>query len=257
MQLSRLAERGTLQRVRHGVYALPSADAGPFQGLRAAWLATGSRPAGQQSLAVVSGESAAAVHGLGDLLPSKYEFSSVVRRQTSQADTRFRKRELPAEDVVWVDGLPVTSVARTLQDLAFGGTDLDHLAVVVRDALSMGDAVSVDLARALVPAPERSSAVRTTAVLEAALKASGYQPPAELVELLVPDIRERLVAQLAPHLRDVISQANQLMPMENATTTAEQLLRSAFPDSQTLVRVLTQQPRPEPAEPGSKRCNTR
>ncbi|MFI5736662.1 type IV toxin-antitoxin system AbiEi family antitoxin domain-containing protein [Kribbella sp. NPDC051587] len=185
MQLSRLAERGTLQRVRHGIYALPSADTGPLLGLRAAWLATGSRPSGQQPLAVVSGESAAAVHGLGDLLPSKYEFSTAVRRQTTQADTRYRKRDLPDEDVTWVNGLPVTTVARTLRDLAAGGTDLDHLAVAVRDAVSMSDPVSVGLARALAPTPARSGSANTSAVLGAALKASGYQPPPELLELLL------------------------------------------------------------------------
>ncbi|WP_433020169.1 type IV toxin-antitoxin system AbiEi family antitoxin domain-containing protein [Kribbella sp. CA-294648] len=86
MHLSRLTDRGTVQWLRHGVYALPSADTGPLRGLRAAWLATGSRPAGNQPLAVASGESAATVHRLGDLLPSKYEFTTAVRRQTTQPD---------------------------------------------------------------------------------------------------------------------------------------------------------------------------
>ena len=38
--LSRLLDRGVIHRVRHGVYALPSATHGPFQELQAAWLAT-------------------------------------------------------------------------------------------------------------------------------------------------------------------------------------------------------------------------
>ncbi|TWD82083.1 putative transcriptional regulator of viral defense system [Kribbella amoyensis] len=249
MQLSRLAERGTLQRVRHGVYALPSADTGSLQGLRAAWLATGSRPAGEQPLAVVSGESAAAVHGLGDLLPSKYEFSSAVRRQTAQADTRYRKRDLPDEDVTWVNGLPVTSVARTLKDLADGGTDSDHLAGAVRDAVSMRDAASVELTRALTPSHKGSTLVDTNALLDAALKTSAYRPPAELVELLVPDFREKLVAQLGPQLRNVFTNAlaeqlRQLAPPYDATELAQQLLRSALPDTEALVRTLTQQLRP-------------
>ncbi len=207
MHLSRLAERGTLQRVRHGIYALPSADAGPLQGLRAAWLATGSRPSGQQPLAVVSGESAAAVHGLGDLLPSKYEFTSAVRRQTTQADTRYRKRDLPDEDVIWVNGLPVTTVGRTLKDLAAGGTDFDHLSVAVREAVSRSDAASVDLVRALEPAGGSSVSAAGDAVLNAALKASGYRPPSELLEPMIPELQERLLAQLVPQLRDVMTHA--------------------------------------------------
>ncbi|MET7282121.1 type IV toxin-antitoxin system AbiEi family antitoxin domain-containing protein [Kribbella sp. NPDC005582] len=221
MQLSRLTERGTLQRVRHGIYALPSADAGPLQGLRAAWIATGSRPSGQQPLAVVSGESAAAVHGLGDLLPSKYEFTSAVRRQTTQADTRYRKRDLPDEDVAWVNGLPVTTVARTLKDLVAAGTDFDHLSVAVRDAVSMSDAASIDLMRALEPAAGRSGPADGSAVLNAALKASGYRPPPGLLELMIPELQERLLEQLVPQLRNVMTRAlaeqlRQLAPFSDA-----------------------------------------
>lgn len=38
--LSRLMDRGVLQRIRLGVYALPSATHGPLQELQAAWLTT-------------------------------------------------------------------------------------------------------------------------------------------------------------------------------------------------------------------------
>ncbi|GAB3935780.1 hypothetical protein GCM10029976_046540 [Kribbella albertanoniae] len=259
MQLSRLAERGTLQRVRHGVYALPSADPGSLQGLRAAWLATGSRPVGNQPLAVVSGESAAAVHGLGDLLPSKYEFSSAARRQTTQADTRYRKRDLPDEDVTWVDGLPVTTVARTLKDLAAGGTDFDHLSVAVRDAVSMSDAASVDLVRAHEPAGSRSGSSDGSAVLNAALKASGYRPPPGVLELMVPELQERLLAQLVPQLRDVMTHAfaeqlRQLAPSFAATEAAQRVLRAAVPDTTALARALTEPPqrRPSLGEPTAR-----
>jgi predicted transcriptional regulator of viral defense system len=207
MHLSRLADRGTVQRVRHGVYALPSADTGPLQGLRAAWLATGSRPPGNQPLAVVSGESAAAVHGLGDLLPSKYEFTTAVRRQSTQPDTRYRKRDLPDGDATWVDGLPVTTIARTVKDLATGGTDFDHLAVAVRDAVTTRDVASAALVQALEPAAERFGSPDGSALLLAALKATGYQPDPQLAALMTPDIQEELFRALAPRLENLISQA--------------------------------------------------
>jgi predicted transcriptional regulator of viral defense system len=231
MQLSRLADRGTVQRVRHGVYALPSADTGPMQGLRAAWLATGSQPAGNQALAVVSGESAAAVHGLGDLLPSKYEFTTGVRRQTTQPDTRYRRRDLLDEDVTWVDGLPVTTVARTIKDLAAGGTDFDHLSVAVRDAVATTDVASAALVQALEPAAERFRSSDGSALFVTALKAAGYQPDLRVLELVAPELQEKLLLSLTPQLHKVISQA-----------IAEQIRQLALPDTKAIPRAWTQLP---------------
>ena len=205
MQLSRLVSRGTVQRVRHGVYALPSADTGPLQGVRAAWLSTGSRPAGKQPLAVVSGESAAAVHGMGDQLPAKYEFTTAVRRQTTQPDARYRKRDLPEDDVTWVDGLPVTTVARTVGDLATGGIDFDHLAVAVRDAVSSKGVAAAALVEALEPAAGRFRAPSGNALLRAALKATDFRPDTWLLELMAPELQEELLR--TPQFQDLISQA--------------------------------------------------
>ncbi|MFC0627566.1 type IV toxin-antitoxin system AbiEi family antitoxin domain-containing protein [Kribbella deserti] len=207
MHLSRLADRGTVHRVRHGVYALPSTDAGPLQGLRAAWLATGSQPAGDQLRAVVSGESAAAVHGLGDLLPSKYEFATAVRRQTTQPDIRYRKRELPDEDVTQVNGLPVTTVSRTVNDLATGGTDFDHLATVVRDAVTVTDVAPAALVRALDPVAKRFGSSDGGDLVSALLKAAGYRPDLRALELLSPALQENFAQAVAPHLKNTLSEA--------------------------------------------------
>lgn len=235
MHLSRLAERGTVHRVRHGVYALPSADTGPLQGLRAAWLATGSQPAGSQPLAVVSGESAAAVYGLGDVLASKYEFTTAVRRQTTQPDIRYRKRDLPDGDVALVDGLPVTSVARTVNDLATGGTDFDHLAAVVRDAVATTDVRSGSLVQALEPVAERFGSPDGNAMLAALLKAAGFQPDAGLLELAVPELREKFFRKLAPEFEDIVNRAvdERLRELEQGiafTSATRHVANAARPD---------------------------
>jgi predicted transcriptional regulator of viral defense system len=265
MRLSRLADRGTVQRVRHGVYALPSADTGPLQGLRAAWLATGSRPAGNQPLAVVSGESAAAVHGLGDLLPSKYEFTTAARRQTTQPDTRYRKRDLPDEDVTRVNGLPVTTVARTVNDLATGGTDFDHLATVVRDAVTTKDIASTALVQALEPAAQRFGSPDGNALLADLLKAAGYRPDTRVLELMAPELQEEFLRAVAPKLQDVVSQAvaeqfRQLAPKIDLSPVTQHLAKAAFPDTQAISRALTQ-PRsartPELSQPAAQKRETR
>jgi predicted transcriptional regulator of viral defense system len=137
VDLARLVESGTLFRARHGVYVLPSAGVDPLQDLRAAWLSASA--AGK---VVVSGVSAAAVHGLGDLVPASHEFTAADRRQSAQPDVRFRRAELSEPDVTWVDGLAVTSVPRTVADLARASLDSSHLASVLSDAV---DDPSVDV----------------------------------------------------------------------------------------------------------------
>lgn len=141
VDLGRLHNNGMVHRTRRGVYSLPSAGFGPLQDLRAAWLATDPRKTAEARVenvvdVVASHASAAAVHDLGDLVPFTNEFTSTRRRQSTHEDVRFHRAELPDDDHALVDGLPVTSVLRTLEDLASVGTDLDHLADLVRDALS-------------------------------------------------------------------------------------------------------------------------
>lgn len=141
--LSRLMDRGIIQRIRHGVYALPSATHGPYQELQAAWLITDRNHTLEERVmndnhVVVSHVSASDLHELGDLVATRHNFSTSRRRQTAQEDIHFYRRELSPEDVTLKDGLPVTSVPRTISDLADIHIDFDHLAQVTKDALSKG-----------------------------------------------------------------------------------------------------------------------
>lgn len=154
VDLGRLHADEIIHRVRRGVYTLPSAGHGPLQGVRAAWLATSPRVTAaarvqQGDDVVVSHVSAASVHGLGDLIPTVHEFSSSRRRQSTHPDVRFHRREVVDEDRAIVDGLPVTSVLCTVESLASAGTDLDHLADVVRDSLANPEVRPGPLARRL------------------------------------------------------------------------------------------------------------
>lgn len=179
MALTRMTKSGTLERVRHGVYALPSAQGDRHGDLRAAWMA-----AGATERIVVSGESAAALHGLGDVLPSKHEFTTPLRKQTSQPDVRYRMRDLADRDVVWVGGVPVTSVAHTVADLAEGGTDFDHLAAVVRDAVDAPGVTPSSLAEALNATAFKFHYPDGVELLAALLESTGYAPDTTLTDRL-------------------------------------------------------------------------
>lgn len=146
VDLTRLTDSGKLLRVRHGVYALPSAGMDRLQDLRAAWLA-----ASANGDVVVSGASAAAVHRLGDLVPAAHEFTAPVRRQSTLPDLRFHRSKLSDHDVTVVDGLPVTTVVRTAADLAASSLDSGHLAGLLSAAVEDGDVDVDELAQALSP----------------------------------------------------------------------------------------------------------
>ena len=111
--IGRRIERKLLFPRHRGIYAVGRFDLTPRGRLRAALLHCGRS-------AVLSHRSAAAQH---DLLAPMGRITITVtqnRRRTSRAsgiDLHFTRLWLPG-DVVWVGGLPCTSVARTLADLA-------------------------------------------------------------------------------------------------------------------------------------------
>ncbi|AGE35868.1 type IV toxin-antitoxin system AbiEi family antitoxin domain-containing protein [Corynebacterium urealyticum] len=141
LQLSRLSERGVLTRTRQGLYHLPSASFGPLTDIREAWVAL--RPSffpgerlSEENDVFVSHESAAIIHQIGDLIPHKHTFSTRARKQTRHEDILiYNYRNANEEDVLLVDGLPVTSIERTIADLADEKIEFNYLAVIVTDAL--------------------------------------------------------------------------------------------------------------------------
>ena len=70
---------------------------------------------------IVSDESAALIHGMGDLPPGGVHLTSVRRLQSRQQWVTIHRRQITNREYQWVDGLPVTTPRRTLEDLADSG----------------------------------------------------------------------------------------------------------------------------------------
>jgi predicted transcriptional regulator of viral defense system len=133
--MDKLARRGLLRRVRHGVYTLELGPHYPDETLASAWLAVDPKPfpwerAAQPPLAVVSHASAAALRGLGTIIPTLPDLT-----QTTQGSRReeihFHIAPLHRADWDWLDAnglrLPVTTPARTIVDLLLDHEETDHL----------------------------------------------------------------------------------------------------------------------------------
>lgn len=161
--LAQLADRGALDRLRRGVYRLVGAAQDRHTDLRAAWLTlaperTAAGRVREAAPAVVSLRSAAVLHDLGDVDADVHEFSLGVRRQTRQKDIRIHRQTVEPEDWTLLDGLPVTTPARTISDLAAAHLDGGHLGGAVRDAVARDLVSRAEIAAALAPIARRYGA---------------------------------------------------------------------------------------------------
>jgi len=108
--IARRTADGWLERVAHSTYVLPGATS--------RWKATLSAACHRLG-AVVSHESAAQLHGIGGVRPGSLVVTVPVRRSNRFPGVEVRqKTDLAPDQVVTRSGLPVTTPARTLIDLA-------------------------------------------------------------------------------------------------------------------------------------------
>lgn len=145
--LHRLTDKGHLHPVRRAVYALATAAISSHRDVQAAWLAFNpsvpawERPKLDPAGTVVSHRTAARVHGFGDMFVDSIELTVPRRRESRDPQLRLRQlrhRALTEDDVTLVDGLPVTTAVRTVEDLLDDHVDGSHVAEVVKDAYRAG-----------------------------------------------------------------------------------------------------------------------
>ncbi len=146
--LGRSEIAGRIERLAHGAYRQASVPPSPLDDLRAAWLLTKPSAIAEDRLSdhdvVVGHATAAFLHGAGDLLPEPYVFLSAARRQTRRHDVSFRHRRVDAQDVRLIDGLPTTSIERTIADLLADRQDDSLVADVLRDAARTATGINED-----------------------------------------------------------------------------------------------------------------
>src|SRR5207302_272317 len=109
--IERRVAAGRLHRVHRGVYAVGH----PAIGGRGRWMAAVLRYAPG---AVLSHRDAAALHGLRPNSRRDIDVTALARRRQIAGITLHQVRSLHLDDCAQVDGIPVTSIARTLFDLA-------------------------------------------------------------------------------------------------------------------------------------------
>jgi len=164
-QLSYHVLSGELERVSHGVYRLVNYPAHQHGDMIAATLWAGPDSA-------ISHESALAVYGLASAMPAIIRLTAPATFTGNRTGVRIHHANLrPDERRLW-DDVPVTTVERSLIDMAQSG-DISLLREAVSDSLARGLTTRLRLARAVARSANpmeirRALGIRLPPVKEAA-----------------------------------------------------------------------------------------
>ncbi|MBF6619838.1 MAG: type IV toxin-antitoxin system AbiEi family antitoxin domain-containing protein [Patulibacter sp.] len=168
--VARLVRSGDVHRVRRGVLRMRHADR-RHEDEVAAWLhfERGRLPWDRQghSEAVLSHDSAAALHGLGSIIPTHPSVTVSPKRRRATDLPGVDVHGLPLHDVDWswleVDGLelPVTTPARTIVDLLLAGHEPSYVRRAIAEATHDGRMTTHDLREAAARRRQRSQRLQT------------------------------------------------------------------------------------------------
>lgn len=134
---------GRMVRVRRGIYRLVHFPAGEHEELVTVWL--WSEQAG-----VLSHETALALHGLSDALPAQVHLTLPAawkkRRFRVPEGVVLHHADVEPNERTWAGSVPITSVSRTLNDLATSGLSPELLRQAAQQALRRGLTTRAELA---------------------------------------------------------------------------------------------------------------
>ena len=156
--LAHHAAAGNLERVDHGIYRLKRYPESPYADLVVASLRAGES-------AAVSHESALALWELSDVLPGEVHVTVPRTASRRRSGLRLHTSALAAEEITERDGVRVTTVERTIADVARSGLSDELVLQAIDEALGRGLTTSARLGEYA-----RTRGGRMRALLERALR---------------------------------------------------------------------------------------
>jgi predicted transcriptional regulator of viral defense system len=130
-RLSSNVKSGKFKRVKHGVYRLVHFPGSPFEDLFIAMLRTGP-------LSAISHESALSVYGLSDILPARVHVIIPRTASRRRKGIKLHTNRLNDDEITIYNGLRITTVARTIADVAIYGHAEEQIRQAIQEALERG-----------------------------------------------------------------------------------------------------------------------
>jgi predicted transcriptional regulator of viral defense system len=137
--LSRLHQRGRIERMTRGVYRIPYVPLNRFSQYREAVLWAKAQR-GPKAVAL-SHETALVAYGISDANPESVHLTvpraARLRRKKPRAIVLHR-RDIKLAEITNFEGLPITTIGRTVADLLAAGGRIDLARQAIRDAQREG-----------------------------------------------------------------------------------------------------------------------
>ena len=129
--LSYHARTGLVERISRGIYRLRRFPGSPHEDLFNAQLRAGPDSA-------ISHDSALALYELSDILPSEVHVTVPGTASRRRSGMRQHTNHITLEDVTRREGLRVTTVSRTIADVARSGLSEDRVRQAIEEAVDRG-----------------------------------------------------------------------------------------------------------------------
>lgn len=156
-QLSYLANTGSIDRVAHGIYRLRRFPSQRFEDVIVACMWVGPD-------AAASHDTAAAIYELTDVMPNRIHVTVSQPFRGRWNGVVVHVASLANEEVTERAGIPVTTMVRTIHDIAHRSGP-DAARELAHEALARGLATRSNLPMGLMEAGEVEAVLETTAVL--------------------------------------------------------------------------------------------
>lgn len=159
-RLAYYASAGRTQRIRRGVYRLTQFPHSRHEDLFIAWLATGPD-------SVISHESALLLYELSDVLPEMIHVTVLPTTSRRHPGLRLHTNQIGPADITQHEGLPVTTVPRTIADVALSGLSDEFVMQAACEAVRAGLASPTELLAEAAQRSQRLAQVLRRALTEA------------------------------------------------------------------------------------------
>ena len=162
-QLSRMSADGRVEPTSYATYRLTAGEETANCGVKSAWLSLVPKVSAYDRLkarprdAIVACRTAAHMHGDTELHETPYVFAVTNGARTTRSDVVLHSWRIEECDITIIEGLPVTTVERTVADLVRTNEDPSLLGDFIVGVCSRGHVVDESrLAELLAPLASRN-----------------------------------------------------------------------------------------------------